>query len=631
MKRLIGGYTQLAHGLPAPLFTRALEAVLLPLLTELNRSENVVFQLALSVPFMEFLEKNHPSVNLLLADLCRNEKLEFLSHAYFQSIPSLLAPKDRAYQIEQTTTYMRKRYQTRSRTLFCPHQIFSPAYIGSMNLCFLDTLMVSAHDPCIEKTYFDEPVIMQELGKRGIILPIDDVVSRSVEAFSRKAIPFSKLHSAVRQVVESDRRFVLALLNFDQLSTGGITPEETGQLFSALVQKGSSSTEEIEGQELPLKRGYLPMGWYGHDIKRKGLCCFNELLVQDETLYYLQGRYMTTSEYARSYKKDRDVKRRLEQLISRASVGSIYIGDAYDTFLYSQVRKLYWRSIHEIDSILASLKDFSYPNVSDYDHDGLDEHLVISKFLSCVIDSKGGALSELTYLPSLHNYGDSFNPLPIYGTTDHLLHPPKPGVKQRIFTDLFFDENYVVDEYDKRDKENVLNLEERVYGLEVYDRRSTEYVLRTVCDQGPFEGGELGVIKHYKIRQNTVLLDITLTNNGEEELLFRYGTELVLALSPPKEAVSVILMDNRKSVMKEEKEFSSAQVKSLKIYDEPNHTQLTLVSDTRFSLVKEDCTIAEAHGEQRHYQHTTLLCAYEIALAPAQERKITLGLRIERK
>ena len=162
MKRLVGGYTQLAHGLPAPLFTRALEAVLLPLLTELNRSENVVFQLALSVPFMEFLEKNHPSVNLLLADLCRNEKLEFLSHAYFQSIPSLLAPKDRAYQIEQTTTYMRKRYQTRSRTLFCPHQIFSPAYIGSMNLCFLDTLMVSAHDPCIEKTYFDEPVIMQE-------------------------------------------------------------------------------------------------------------------------------------------------------------------------------------------------------------------------------------------------------------------------------------------------------------------------------------------------------------------------------------------------------------------------------------------------------------------------------------
>ena len=316
MKRLVGGYTQLAHGLPAPLFTRALEAVLLPLLTELNRSENVVFQLALSVPFMEFLEKNHPSVNLLLADLCRNEKLEFLSHAYFQSIPSLLAPKDRALSDRADDNVWRATVSnTFAHPFFCPHQIFSPAYIGSMNLCFLDTLMVSAHDPCIEKTYFDEPVIMQELGKRGIILPIDDVVSRSVEAFSRKAIPFSKLHSAVRQVVESDGRFVLALLNFDQLSTGGITPEETGQLFSALVQKGSSSTEEIEGQELPLKRGYLPMGWYGHDIKRKGLCCFNELLVQDETLYYLQGRYMTTSEYARSYKRS-GCETAVEQLIS---------------------------------------------------------------------------------------------------------------------------------------------------------------------------------------------------------------------------------------------------------------------------------------------------------------------------
>jgi hypothetical protein len=631
MKRLIGGYIQLAHGLPAPLFTRALEAVLLPLLTELNRSENVVFQLALSVPFMEFLEKNHSSVNLLMTDLCRNEKLEFLSHTFSQSIPSLLAPKDRAYQIEQTTTYMRKRYQTRSRTLFCTNQIFSPPYIGSMNLCFLDTLMVSAYDPCTGRTHFKEPVVMQELGKRGIILPIDDEISRAVEAYSNKEMPFSKLYSTIKRVVESDREFVLALLNLDQLATGGITAEETSELFSALVQKGSSSTEVVEGQELPLKRGYLPMGWYGHDVKRKGLCCFNELLVQDETLHYLQGRYMTTSEHARSYKKDRDVKRRLEHLITRASVGSIYIGDAYDTFLHSQVRKLYWRSIHEIDSILASLKDFSYPKASDYDHDGLDEHLVISKFLSCVIDSKGGALSELTYLPSLHNYGDSFNPLPIYGTMDHLLHPPKPGVKQRIFTDLFFDDEYVIDEYDKRDEQNVMNLEERVYDLEVLDRRSTEYVLQTVCDQGPFEGGELKVAKHYKIRQNTVLLDVILTNTGDEELLFQYGTELVLALSPPKETVSIILMDNRKSVSIEEQECSLAQVKSLKIYDEPNHTQLTLVSDTRFSLVKEDCTIADTRLVHRHYQHTTLLCAYKIALAPSQERKITLGLRIERK
>ncbi|NLZ77866.1 MAG: DUF1926 domain-containing protein [Spirochaetales bacterium] len=628
MKRLVGGYTQLSHGLPAPLFTRVLEAVLLPALTELNRSEHLVFQLALSVPFMEFLEKSHPSVNLLLTDLSRNEKLEFLSHTFFQSIPSLLAPKDRAHQIERTTTYMRRRYQTRSRTLFCPYQIFSPAYIGLMNLCFLDALMVSTHNPHTGKTCFSEPVVMQELGKRGVILPIDDEIGKAVEAYSRREIPFSKLLSTIGKVIESDRPFVLALLNFDQLATGGITAEETGELFSVLVRKGSSSTEGIEGAELSLKRGYLPMGWYGYDVKRTEFCCFNELLVRDETLHYLQGRYMTTSEHARSYRKDRDVKKRLEHLIARASVGSIYIGDAYDTFLHSQVRKLYWRSIHEIDSILASLKDFSYPNASDYDYDGLDEHLVISKFLSCVIDAKGGALSELTYLPSLHNYGDSFNPLPIYGTMDHLLHPPKPGVKQRIFTDLFFGEEYVVDEYDKRDEAKVLNLEERVYDLEVIDRRSTEYMLRTVCD---LEGGELRIAKHYKIRQNTVLLDITLANTGEEELFFQYGTELVLALSPPKEAISFILMENRKSVTIEEAECSLDQVKSLKIYDEPNHTQLTLVSDTRFFLVKEDCTIADPRSEERHYQHTTLLCAYRIALAPDQERKITLGLRIERK
>lgn len=631
MKRLVGGYIQLAHGLPAPFFTRALETTLLPILTELNRRNDVVFQLALSVPFMEFLEKNHPSVNLLLTDLSRSEKLELLSQTFPQSIPTLLAPKDRAHQIEQTTTYMRKRYHARSRTLFCYNQIFNPSYVGTMNLCFLDSLIISAHDPHSNKTYFDEPVVMQELGKRGLILPMCDEMSKGVEEYAEGILSFPKLLALSKRIITSDAPFVLAMLNLDQLAYGGITADEMGELFGVLTQKGSSSTEEIESQELPLTRGYLPMGWYGHDSKRSTLCCFNELLTKDETLHYLNGRYMTTSEHARSYKKDRDVKKRLEQLINRASVGSVYVSDTYDTFLHSHVRKLFWRSIHEIDSILASLKDFSYPIISDFDHDGLDEHLVISKFLSCVIDAKGGSLSELTYLPSLHNYGDTFSPLEIFGSMKHLLHPPIVGRKVRTFTDLFFDSEYIVSEYDKRDQEGIMVLEDRIYNLEVLDRRSTEFLLSTVCDQGPIEGGSLSVAKHYKIRQNTVLLDVTMTNTGEEELDFQYGSELALALAPPKELVSIIHMDNRKSVTIDETEFALDNVKSLKMYDEANHTQLTLVSDTRFTLVKEDCTIADTKGDEHYYQHTTLLCSWKCHLAPAEERKITLGLRIERK
>ena len=175
------------------------------------------------------------------------------------------------------------------------------------------------------------------------------------------------------------------------------------------------------------------------------------------------------------------------------------------------------------------------------------------------------------------------------------------------------------------------NLEGQIFDLEVLDRRQTEYVLRTVCDSGPLSGSEVSISKHYKIRQNTVLLDVTLTNTGGEELSFQYGTELVLSLAPPKQTVSVIHVDNRKSITVEEAEFALKNVKSLKMYDEPNYTQLTLVSDTRFTLVKEDCTIADTTETERHYQHTTLLCSYMCSLKPAEERKITLGLRIERK
>jgi hypothetical protein len=121
-------------------------------------------------------------------------------------------------------------------------------------------------------------------------------------------------------------------------------------------------------------------------------------------------------ETARSYKKDKDVRKRLEQLIQKMSTGAVYLCDANATMLRSSVRKLFWRYISEADSVLAGLNDFSYPVITDFDRDALDEYLAIGKYLSCVVDSKGGSLAELTYLPSLYNYGDTLSVMKGFGS-----------------------------------------------------------------------------------------------------------------------------------------------------------------------------------------------------------------------
>lgn len=633
MKVLIGAYSQLSQGVPVPAFERALTAVFKPLLTLLHHSEGAVLQLSLGVPVLEWLELTQQPVNLLLADLARRGKVELLTGSYHQSILSLLSPKDRSNQIELTTTYLRKRYGQRSKTLFSYAQVFNPHYINTMNLCCIDSLVISSYDCDKPKQQFTEPFSMQEMGKSISVIPTSFTINSLIRKFAEKEIGFGNLLDQVRSVFEAKPPFVMAMINIDQLLQGGITEEQTNLLFTMLLQYGPQSIEEAHSlEELPQK-GYLQAGWYGFDSTKADLCCINDLFVKDESLSYLYGRYTSMVEIARTYKKDKDVRKRLEHLIQKLSTGTVYLCDANATMLRSSVRKLFWRYISEADSVLSALKDFSYPVVTDFDHDELDEYLVIGKYLSCVIDSKGGSLAELTYLPSLYNYGDTLSPLQGFGSSLHNQHPALQGRKQRLFSDVFLPFESVLDEYAKTDEQSCLDMSTTVYNLSVLDRRNTEYRAVATTDASPIIGGEVGLSKHFKIRQNTVLLDVTLTNLSEHPVSFRYGCEIPLSIASFKNPIPFFQLENKKNVLHEDDEIILKQVKSIRMYDEPNSTSLTLVADTRFTLLKEDYTIEipTVLGVEQLYQHTLFMTSWPIQLESGAEKKITLGLRVERK
>ncbi len=632
-KVLIGAYSQIPAGSPAPVLERALESVYKPMLTYLHTAENAVLQLYLSSFLMEWLEKNHPEVNMLIGDLARMGRVELLTGSYNQSVLSLLSPKDRSNQIELNTTWIRKRYAQRSKTLWCYSQYFNPIYINTLALCCIDRVLISSYDGIRDEEYLEEPFQMQELGKSVQIIPTDSSVGSLVRQYALSKIGFPEfLHKLKALMQECTSSFCAAMVNVDQLCQGGITAPQTEELFTLLCSFSPSSIEEVNDPNEPLKRGYLQTGWYGHDCERGELSCFNDLFVKDESLTYLYGRFTSMLDSARSYKKDKDVRKRLEILLQKMSQGGPFVCDANASMLRSSIRKLVWRYINEADSVLVAAPDYVYPVSTDYDGDDLDEYLTIGKNISSVVDAKGGSLSELTYLPSLYNYGDTFAPLKGFGTSQSL-HPPVPGTKQRLFTDVFFPMDREVGEYDKRDSTMVLDMGRAVYDLSVVDRRNTEYLAHAVCEERAILGSSLTIDKYFKFRQNTVLLEITLTNSGDEHIECTYGCEMPLSVGSKKQTTSFSVMEERKLIAYEESEVVVEGVKSFKIFDEPNNTMVSLVADTHFTLLKEDYSIEykTTLEEEQLYQHTLYLLTWPLSLAPGEEHKHTLGLRLERK
>ncbi len=582
---------------------------------------------------MEWLEKNHPEVNMLISDLARMGRVELLTGSYNQSVLSLLSPKDRSNQIELNTTWIRKRYGQRSKTLWCYAQYFNPIYINTLSLCCIDRVLISSHDAIRNENYLEEPFQMQELGKSVQIVPTASSVGSLVRQFAFSEINFSQFITSLKTLMkECSSTFCAAMLNIDQLCQGGITEQQTEELFALLCSFEPSSIEEINNPDEPMKKGYLEAGWYGHDCQIGDLSCFNDLFVKDESLTYLYGRFTSLLDSARNYKKDKDIRKRLELLLQKISQGGPYICDANASMLRSSVRKLVWRYINEADSVLFAVSDYTYPVSTDYDLDDLDEYLTIGKNISSVVDTKGGSLSELTYLPSLYNYGDTFAPLAGFGTSQ-CLHPPVAGTKQRLFSDVFLSPSVPVFEYDKRDENTCLDMGRITYDLSVLDRRNTEYLVQAVCEENSIISSSLSIGKHFKFRQNTVLLEVTLTNRGDSPLDCMYGCEIPLSVGSKKQTTSFSVMEDHKLIAYEEAEVVVKNVKSFKIFDEPNNTMITLVADTRFTLLKEDYTIdyKTTLAEEQLYQHTLYLLVWPLSLAPGEEQKHTLGLRLERK
>ncbi|WP_320130844.1 alpha-amylase/4-alpha-glucanotransferase domain-containing protein [uncultured Sphaerochaeta sp.] len=633
MKILIGAYSQIASGSPMPVYERALVCVFKPLLTYLYNSSVTVLQLYLNGSIMEWLECNHPEVNMLIADLARKGRVELVSGSYHQSVLSLLSPKDRSNQIELDTTWIRKRYGQRPRTLWCYGELFNPLYINTLNLCCIDKILISSHDTVHNTVCKAIPYQMQELGKTVQIVPTDDLIGNLVKQYGMGEISFKYLLEQARIRLEDvSNEYCIAMVNIDQLCQGNITEEETLALFSLFFDHGASSIEDLFDPNSPLEKGYLQSGWYGYDSLVSDLSCFNEIFVKDESLAYLYGRYTSLWEITRSYKKDKDIRKRIDSLLLKIATGAPYVCDANGSMLRSSVRKLVWRYISEVESVLSSQKDYSYPLNVDYDHDGNMEYLTIGKNLSAVVDAKGGALSELTYLPSLFNYGDTFVPLSGFGSSQ-ALHPLEPGRKQRIFNDVFLDPSLPLDEYKKSDTLHCLDMGKNVYDLSVIDKRNTEFLAIAKCYENGFLSSQLSLEKHYKFRQNTVLLEITITNLGNSEVYCSYGCEIPLSLGMKGTTVPVTLLESKKSNPYEEAEVILDDVKTLRLYDEPNNTSITLVADNRFTLLKEDYTIdyKTTMGQERLYQHTLLLPIWPLAISPGEQKKVTIGLRLERK
>ena len=534
---------------------RTLACILKPLLTHVYNRRECRLSIVPGNALTEFLSWRFPEINLLLSSLAKSGSLELVTSSYNNAVLPLMPHKDRSAIVDKTTTILRKTYGVRATSLWCYGQIWSPSIIAMM------------------KTY-----AQNEISLDSLIQSMTGVISS---------------HAGDDDLV--------CMINLDQLCQGASYNREDDEQLSSLFTRLFDAAQE-KGFSLSLMRdltvrrvGYLPSGWYGRDACSGSLNSFNELFVRSGSFRFLLGRYLALNAFVADVRKDRVLRRRLQDMISSLPSGNLFLCDTHASCLSVHEHRQFYRTVIEAEKMLQE-NGLTLDSV-DVDDDGLEEEFCYGRQNNALFSRVGGSVYEYSSKQLLVNVFDAIPPwLKSF--------PEKDG--RRSFIDYYELGGVAYD------------LSSRVYDLESVNRSRSEFYFTLDDEDLPFS-----VTKHYRLANQNLYLSHTIVNTGDSPLKGTYVTSVYFCLP----GATAFAYDERKTPLVGA---SLSGIKNVRFNDSSRLVQLSFTSTDYFSVEEDNRFQSEVTtlGSQQFYLYTRVRLRFSLDLAPMSAQSLNIVTRI---
>ena len=602
MKFVLGFYSQVSHASPHPVFMRLITCILKPVLTYVHNNRSCRLSIACPSAMIKYLGMHFPEINLLVSTLAKCGSLELFTSAYNNTILPLIPHKDRSIAVDRTTTLIRKTYGVRATTLWCYGQIWAPSIVTMMKTIGLERLVISSYDALGQKTSGRSSFRMNEIGRKIDVLQANDKFSKAVSSYAQNEISLDQLKQIMREIVlNSDDENLTCMINLDQLCQGASyhreDDEELYTVFTSLFSAAQSA-----GADIILARdcdtecvGYLANGWYGRDAYANGLASFNDLFSRSEDFRFYLNRYLTLAEFASESKKDRVLRRRLQEMLSTLPCGSLFLCDTQASCLSLNEHRQYYKTLIDAENSLdeAGLR----LNCADVDDDGLDEEFCYGR--------QARALFSLTGA-SVYEYSSRELGLNIFDTVPFWLKTFPETRKKRSFIDSY-----------------VINGREYLLGYRTYSLDSVNKSRSEFCFSYQEEDMNFSVEKHYKLNNQNLYMSHTLVNHGSEFLSGEYSTVIYFTLPG---ASAFAYNEKREPLVGS----ALSGIKNVRFFDSSRCLQLSFTSTDYFSVSEENRYQSEVTslGSEQFYLYTKVKLTFKVSIAPQSAQSLNIVTRI---
>ena len=590
MQYVVGAYSQLPYGTSDEEYEALLARQLKPLLTMVYRNSNYKLLFRLSISEFEYLEVNHPEVNMLINDLCRKGQMEILTSSFYDAVLSLVPTHERTTHIERATTYIRKKFSKKPKGLWFYNQVFNPTTVPLVGLSGLNYIVISTYNQVNNSVESTRPFYTDEMGKESLVFPIDDRFSKETCDLYRGNITLDRYLSEVAKMAkETTNAISTIMLNMDQLMGTEGSADVYRVLYENLGPNSTLPSLYIQDNEVS-RTHYLPNGIYGRDFQIGKATSINQLIYDNPMLAMNYGVLNMLKDVLRDSKKLIDDRKSIETVLMKASSCSLYFPD-------ESKNPAILRNVNhfacEAEALLSKMPNNILPDEVDADFDRSKEFYVKGKSSIAYLGRKGAVISRYVVVSSLY---------------DIAFHSG-----EGLFADSFVN--------DVTGKE--MRLSAKPYEVTPLDKRNSDFFAKAPA----INLGKLPVnlTKRFKFRQTTLVLEIEVENLSSDAIKgFTYVSTIDLAL-PRKSTVTC----PERNI----EDGESATTQSIMVSDRACPFSVSIVLGEEAEIQRADFSQKTRTwlGDKGFYEYTQLKIKKKLSLGPMESMRLTIGFRTEKR
>jgi hypothetical protein len=610
---VLGSHAHVPYGADAGEFEKVYAELLKPFISSLYKYPKIQAALHYSGVLLHWVERSHPELLMLIEDMVSRKQVEMLGGGFYEPVLTIIPLQDKIGQIELLTTYLRKHFGKRPQGCWIPSFVWEQGLVNPLAACGMGFTFLSERQFALAegggtKNSAASPCICEDQGKLITVFP---VMKSLEESLAGKGIA-SVLESFRRQHLEETEPVVSIFPPGINIGDGESAESAWYRFFEELSRCESFVETVVPGKLAKSLKNPRKLSIPDSSVCAAGMSPRRLIIVHPEA-GGIYSKMIFTNVLISQLRGDKSRKLSAHEELWKAQSSALFCR-AGNRGLHNHVlRNAAYGALLAAERLTREKVKFTPSLVPfDFNMDGTPEWLFQDTRINCYVQSSGGGIFELDYLPATWNYADTCG--------------GRLAFADRLLPSAI-----------KLDKLNVtaINGETTNDGIrycrnEYYEPGDLDKVrrrLRLLLSPSSMPFGNIEIEKNYSLKKDAVCVGYSFVNRGTEVESFQFSPEIDLALGGEGDPFTRFFSckTGQADVVLAQPLLREAD--GLKIHDLKNEVQITLLASRPFDAKISPVYAADKETGANLYQALCVMPLVLFSLEPGEKAEIEFTLR----